>query len=171
MKKVYLVLTNTYSNISKTISTITKEKYAHSSISLDKKCNEMYSFGRKFKYFPFYGVFKKEDLNKGLFKNKKAIISIYEIEVTNKKYDNIVKKINRIKETNKGYNIIGLFLAYYRIKIHRNKYYCSEFVYEVLSSKGVNIYKKDHIRFKPMELIQDNFKKIYEGKISDFIAS
>ncbi len=170
MKKVYLVLTDTRSGIAKAIRAVTKDKYAHASISLDDKCNNMYSFGRKYRYFPFYGIFQKEKLNKGLFKNKNASISIYEIDVTDEQFDNIVKKIKKVKKTNTGYNIMGLLLAYYRVKLHRNKYYCSEFVYEVLSSKGVNIYKKNRIRFKPVELIDKNFKKIYEGKISDFIS-
>ena len=170
MKKVYLVLTDTRSGIAKAIRAVTKDKYAHASISLDDKCNNMYSFGRKYRYFPFYGIFQKEKLNKGLFKNKNASISIYEIDVTDEQFDNIVKKIKKVKKTNTGYNMMGLLLAYYRVKLHRNKYYCSEFVYEVLSSKGVNIYKKNHIRFKPVELIDKNFKKIYEGKISDFIS-
>ncbi len=171
MKKVYLVLTQTYSGLAKTIKVLTKEEYSHASISLDSKCKEMYSFGRKYRYFPFYGIFQHEDLRKGLFKNKNALISIYEIDVSNDQYDKIVKKIKKIKNTNNGYNIIGLLLAYFRIKLNRNKYYCSEFVYEVLSSNGVDIYDKNKIRFQPMELIKKNFKNIYEGKISDFIAS
>ena len=171
MKKVYLVLTQTYSGIAKTIKVITHEKYSHASLSLDPKCEEMYSFGRKYKYFPFYGIFKQENLNKGLFKKRGALISIYEIDITEDQYNKIKSNIMNIKKTNKGYNIIGLLLAYFKIKLHRNKYYCSEFVYEVLSSKGIEIYGKDKIRFRPMELVEKNFKKIYEGEIREFIKT
>lgn len=171
MKKVYLVLTQTYSGVSKTIKLITKEKYSHASISLDSKCEEMYSFGRKYRYFPFWGIFKHENLNKGLFRNRGALMSMYEIDVSEDQYNKIVNKINKIKKTNKGYNIIGLLLAYFRIKLNRNKYYCSEFVYEVLSSNGVDIFDKNNVKFKPMELIKKNFKKVYEGEIKEFINS
>ncbi len=171
MKKVYLILTQTYSGLARTIKVFTHDKYSHASISLDSKCNEMYSFGRKYRYFPFYGIFKQENLNKGLFKNKGALISIYEIDITEEQYNKIKNNILNIKKTNKGYNIIGLLLAYFRIKLHRNKYYCSEFVYEVLSGKGVDIYSKEQIRFRPMELIEKNFKKIYEGEIREFIKT
>ena len=169
MKKVYLVLTQTYSGVSKTIKYITHDKYSHASISFDPKCEEMYSFGRKYRYFPLIGIFLKEELTKGLFKNKGALISIYEIDITEEQFEKIRNKVNKIKRTNRGYNIIGLLLAYFRIKLHRNKYYCSEFVYEVFSSKGVDIYDKNNIKFKPMELVKKNFKKIYEGTITDFI--
>ena len=70
-------------------------------------------------------------------------MAICEIRVTKEQYDNIKKRILEIKDTNQGYNIVGLLLAYFRIKLHRNKYYCSEFVYEVLSSDGVEIIERD----------------------------
>ena len=171
-KKIYIVLTQTYTTIARIIKSITKDKYSHASISLDIKCNNMYSFGRKYIYFPFYGIFLKEDLRKGLFiRNKNALIAIYEIKVTKKQYNKIKDKIKEIELNNKGYNIIGLLLAHFRIKLHRRKYYCSEFVYEVLSNKEIEIYNKENTLFKPEELITNNrFVKIFEGKIRDYIA-
>ena len=84
--------------------------------------------------------------------------------------NNINKLKKELKNNNRGYNIIGLLLAYFRIKLHRNKYYCSEFVYEVLSSDNINVLDKNKILFKPEELVKDNnFNMIYEGKIRDFI--
>ena len=171
-KKIYIVLTQTYTTIARIIKSITKDKYSHASISLDIKCNNMYSFGRKYIYFPFYGIFLKEDLRKGLFiRNKNALIAIYEIKVTKKQYNKIKDKIKEIELNNKGYNIIGLLLAHFRVKLHRRKYYCSEFVYEVLSNKEIEIYNKENTLFKPEELITNNkFVKIFEGKIRDYIA-
>lgn len=171
-KKIYIVLTQTYTTIARIIKSITKDKYSHASISLDIKCNNMYSFGRKYIYFPFYGIFLKEDLRKGLFiRNKNALVVIYEIKVTKKQYNKIKDKIKEIELNNKGYNIIGLLLAHFRVKLHRRKYYCSEFVYEVLSNKEIEIYNKENTLFKPEELITNNkFVKIFEGKIRDYIA-
>lgn len=170
-KKIYVVLTQTYSNIARTIKFFTKDTYSHASIAFDKNCNEMYSFGRKYKYFPFYGIFKEENLNKGLFTNKKSLIAIYEINVTPYQYKKIKQKVKEISKNNKGYNIVGLILAKFKIKLHRNKYYCSEFVYEVLSSDKINIYDKNKTLFRPEELIiNDSFIKIFEGKIRDFVS-
>ena len=171
-KKVYIVLTQTYTTLARIIKTITKDKYSHASLSLDPKCDKMYSFGRKYIYFPFYGIFLKEDLRKGLFsRNKNALVAIYEINVTDYQYNKIKEKIKEIELNNKGYNIIGLLLAHFRVKLHRKKYYCSEFVYEVLSNKEIEIYNKENTLFKPEELITNNkFVKIFEGKIRDYIA-
>lgn len=128
----------------------------------------MYSFGRKYIYFPFYGIFLKEDLRKGLFsRNKNALVAIYEINVTDYQYN----KIKEIYLDNKGYNIMGLLLAHFRIKLHRKKYYCSEFVYEVLSNNKVKVLDNKKTLFKPEELIENKgFDKIFEGKIKDYIA-
>ena len=171
-KKVYIVLTQTYTTLARIIKSITKDKYSHVSLSLDSKCDKMYSFGRKYIHFPFYGIFLKEDLRKGLvIRNKNALVVIYEIKVTKKQYNKIKDKIKEIELNNKGYNIIGLLLAHFRIKLHRRKYYCSEFVYEVLSNKEIEIYNKENTLFKQEELITNNkFVKIFEGKIRDYIA-
>lgn len=170
-KKVYVVLTQTYSVLARTIKIVSKEKYSHASLSLDKNCEEMYSFGRKYTNFPFYGIFKREYLDEGLFaKNKNSLIAIYELNISDKQYKEIKKQIKKVKETNKGYNIMGLLLAMFKIKLHRDKYYCSEFVYEVLSNEKVNVFDKENVIFKPEDLVEsDKFNIIYEGKIRDFI--
>ena len=56
------------------------------------------------------------------------------------------------------------------IKLHRNKYYCSEFVYEVLSSDGIDILDKKEVLFQPEEIISgiSNYNLIYEGEIKNF---
>ena len=171
-KKVYIVLTQTYTTLARIIKSITKDKYSHASLSLDPKCDKMYSFGRKYIYFPFYGIFLKEDLRKGLFsRNKNALVAIYEINVTEYQYNKIKEKIKEIYQDNKGYNITGLLLAHFRIKLHRKKYYCSEFVYEVLSNNKVKVLDNTKTLFKPEELIENKgFNKIFEGKIRDYIA-
>ena len=91
--KIYVVLSQTHSGLAKTIKHITHEKYSHVSIAFDDKCHEMYSFGRKYRYFPFWGIFKREYLNEGLFLNKNANMAICEINVTKTQYDNIKKRI------------------------------------------------------------------------------
>ena len=170
-KKIYIVLTQTYTGIARTIKTITRNKYSHVSISFDKKCDHMYSFGRKWDWFPFIGIFKIEDIRKGLFQNNpNALIGIYEITVNEYKYKKIKKKIKEIENDNKGYNIIGLLLAEFRIKLNRKKYYCSEFVFEVLSSKKVNLVNSDNVLFRPEEIVSGTTNKlIYEGFIRDYL--
>lgn len=170
MKRIYIVFSQTNTIISKILKFITKDEYNHVSLTFNENCKEMYSFGRKYTYFALIGCFNTEDICKGLYKIKSnSKMAIYSLTVTDDQYLSIVNKINYIKLNSKGYNIIGLLLAYFRIKLNRNKYYCSEFVYDVLSDKNVNILDKDNILFKPCELKKINgLHLIYEGRIRDY---
>ena len=96
-------------------------------------------------------------------------MAIYKLNVTDDQYENVIEKINNIAKSSKGYNILGLLLAKFRIRLNRNKYYCSEFVYNVLSDSCVNILDKDKEIFKPMELsCIDGLELLYEGKVSEY---
>lgn len=170
-KKIYIVFSQTNTILSRTIKLFTKNEYSHVSISFNKKCQTMYSFGRKYDTNPFYGVFKQENINNGLFKKNNAKIAIYEINVSPKIYNNIKKNIKDIEKDNKGYNTIGLLLAIFDFRIERKKYYCSEFVYNVLAKDNVNLIKKTKKSIKP-QYIKDNIKNlnlIYKGTVNNYI--
>ena len=47
MKKIYILLMHTNTYPSKFVKFMTKYKYSHVALSLDKNCNTLYSFGRK----------------------------------------------------------------------------------------------------------------------------
>jgi len=171
-KKVYLVFSQTNTILSKIIKFITKNEYSHVSISFDKECKTMYSFGRKYDINPFYGIFKIENISKGLFKKSNAKIAIYELEVKEKVYENIKTNIKKIEQENEGYNILGLLLAIFGFRIKRKKYYCSEFVYQVLSDNNVNLIKKTNKCIRPI-YIYDNIsdlKLIYSGRVNNYIS-
>lgn len=169
-KKIYIVFSQTNTVLSKVIKLITRNKYSHVSISFDKRCETMYSFGRKYDINPFYGIFKVENINAGLFKRNNAEIAIYEIEVTGIVYKNIKRNIKMIENENRGYNIIGLLLAIFDFRIDRKKYYCSEFVYNVLSRDNVGLIKKTKKSIRP-QYIMDNIKDlnlVYCGRVNNY---
>lgn len=167
---IYIVLTQTYTLLARTIMIVTKEEYSHASISFNKSCTKMYSFARKYPRNPIIGVFKEESINKDLFQmQKKSRIAIYEIKTTKDKFILIKNKIKEIENNNKGYNVIGLFLASLGIKTNRKKYYCSEFVYKVLSDEKIKILNERNKAVKPRDLITEKCKLIYEGKVSDYV--
>lgn len=170
-KKIYIVFSQTNTLLARIIRFITKNEYSHVSISFDEKCRTMYSFGRKYVNNPFYGVFKIENINDGIFKKTNAKVAIYEVEVSEEKYENIKKNIKEVEKNNKGYNIFGLILAIFDYRIARKKYYCSEFIYNVLSDDNVKIIKKTDKSIRP-QYIKDNIensKLIYTGRVNNYI--
>ena len=88
MRSIYLVMSQTGSILSKTIKKVTGDEYNHISISLDDKLNCMYSFGRKYTYNPFIGVFVVESINKGAFlRFNKTKCKVIEVVLTEEQYD------------------------------------------------------------------------------------
>ncbi len=172
-KKIYIVLSQSYTVLSRIIKKITKEKYSHVSISFDKECTSMYSIGRRYTHWPFSGIYRRESIYEGVYKaNKKSEVLVYELKVNNREYENIIKCLDKYGKPSKGYNLIGLILVLFNKKIDRNKYYCSEFIYKVLSDDTVNIFPKTDNVVKPMDFIKINgLKKVYEGKVIDYIQN
>ncbi len=168
----YVILSYTGTLLSKAIRHYSGDKYVHASLSFDPSLSLMYSFGRRYPSNPIIAGYVHEDINQGLFMNmKNTVIQIYETEITEEQKQRLMDKINEF-DANKRlykYNLLGLleFKLNKTIKIDKRKYFCSEFVSEVLRYAGLITSKKPDGLMKPKDLIRGrHFKKIYEGKLS-----
>ena len=140
-RKLYIVVSQTGTALSRILKVLTGAKYNHASLSLEESLVPMYSFGRKYPCNPFWGAFVREYPDKGTFgrfRNTEA--QVLALPCTQAQYDAIRERIEKMwREREKyHYNYGGLFLAYFSKK-HRRKhhYYCSEFVREILERSGV----------------------------------
>jgi len=170
-KKIYIVLTYTGTFLSKMIKIFTHAEYCHVSLSLDKKLNKMYSFGRLNPYNPFIGGFVHEGINIGTFKRfKRTKAEIYSIEITNKQYNIIKQKIKKI-EVNKDeykFNRLGLFLAAINYKYSREKsFYCSEFVKFLIEYAEIDMDLPNIIKPNDFKKIIES-KSLYKGKLRNY---
>lgn len=172
-KNIYLVFSNTGTILSKCIYLYTKDKYVHVSISFDDSFEKMYSFGRIYPSIPFIGGFVKENLKDGVYKrfeNSKCVI--YKVSVSNDQYDLLKEELNKFINSDRkyGYNLIGLLGVALQRPIKRsNRYFCSEFVSQLLINS--NIYNSDKCPslIKPSDLLEINHKEfIYEGLINNY---
>lgn len=171
MNKIYVVLTRTGTFLSKLIKVYTKDEFTHSSISLDKDLNQMYSFGRLNPYNPFYGGFVHEGINWGTFKRfKRTEVAIYELEISEEKYEKAKKIIEDIEKNKSKYsfNVIGLFLiAIKKKRVKENTFYCAEFVKHILNESEINTKWPDLIRPESFKSIEDK-KLIYKGLLREY---
>lgn len=171
MNKIYIVLTRTGTFLSKLIKVYTKDEFTHSSISLDKALNQMYSFGRLNPYNPFYGGFVHEGIKWGTFKRfKKTEVAIYELEIPEDKYEKAKKIIEDIEKNKSKYsfNVIGLFLiAIKKKRVKENTFYCAEFVKHILNESEINTKWPDLIRPESFKSIEDK-KLIYKGLLREY---
>ena len=171
MKKIYIILTNSGTILSRVIKLYTRKEYTHVSISLDKRLRKMYSFGRLNPYNPFIGGFVHESKNHGTFKRfVNTTTCIYSIEVEDEQYDKIKQAIKEVKKQRRKYkfNILGLFAVALHLKIKtKDSFYCAEFVKEVLQRANMasglpNIIKPEDFKYL------ENMNIEYKGMLRDY---
>lgn len=166
MKKIYILLTATGTVFAKTIRLYNHTKYSHASISLDKNCNKMYSFGRTYVNNPFIGSFQEEQKNKNVFgKFSNIPCELLEINVTDEQYEQ-VKEIIKSME-GKKYNKLGLLCRLLHIPLERkSKYFCSEFVAYTLKESNIYDFHKPLNFVDPHEFANIPIAKtIYTGNL------
>ena len=168
MKKIYIILSHSGSIPSKFVKTFTHFKYSHVSISLKSNISIMYSFGRKRLNNPLNGGFiieKKKGPFYKKFKNTSCLI--LELEINNTEYKKLIKELKKYKDKINiyKYDIFGVVLSIFNIKIDREKYsMCSQFVGNLLTDSG--IYKLNKKIIRPIDFMDlPNKKIIYEGKL------
>ncbi|MCK9287838.1 MAG: hypothetical protein WDA14_04930 [Sphaerochaetaceae bacterium] len=168
---IYLVFTKTGTWLSKLIYTFSHIKYAHSSISFDNSLTHMYSFGRTNADNPFSGGFVSENLYAGVYKKyANCECLICRVKVTDEQYDalrQLVKTFLQDKEKY-GYNFIGLIGVLLNTPIKRkNRYFCSQFISEILMHSKVFTNPKVPELCSMRELLTiENLEKVYEGYVN-----
>ncbi len=140
-KKIYIVMTQTGTFLSRLLKFLSKDAYNHASVALDDGLEEMYSFGRLNAYNPFVGGFVKESPNYGTFKRfSNTDTMIVTLEVTCKQYESVKNMLSKmyLEKEKYHYNYKGLFAAFFGKQIKEiNRFYCSEFVKHVLTENGI----------------------------------
>lgn len=170
--KIYVVLSQTGTMLSRIIKKRTKAEFCHSSISFREDLSELYSFGRKLPWFAFWGTFVNESPHRATFKRfKNTVVCVLEIEVGEEKYEEIYNFVMNMWENKKmyHYNYLGLYLA--AIKVARKKkncFYCSEFVAYVLEQCGV--VEKGFFKpiIEPVAFLDVPHKEIYRGNFQEY---
>ncbi|HEY8389725.1 MAG TPA: hypothetical protein VIL26_02040 [Clostridia bacterium] len=172
-KKIYILLTKTTSIFSRIISIFTGDKYTHSSISLDKSLDKMYSFGRKRTYNPFLGGFTEEHINYGVYMFSPNVpCVVLELDVTNEQYENIKKSLEYFVANKKKYkyNYRTLYNHLFSsVKRSKNRFACSEFVYYILYSNNVLDFKIPIGAIRPQTFLDAlSDKIIYKGNLHKY---
>lgn len=172
-KELYIVISQTGTVISRILKFITGAEYNHASLCLNRDLKLMYSFGRKVPFFPLPSGFVEESPNFGTFKyfsNTKVLVLALKVECD--QYSAIEKYINDMvtQKNTYGYNYLGLFLAGLKIchKSH-NRYYCSEFIRDVLKLHNINGTEKIAGIVQPVHFLNlPDITRIYCGKLKNY---
>ena len=174
-KSMYLVISQSGSIVSRIIKFLTSAPYNHVAISLNKELKPMYSFARVKPWNPVIGGYVAESPGRGTLKRfPDTKVIVLELKVTEKQFKNIKHKLRMMLKYRKRYryNYLGLFLAYVNIPYKGNhRYYCSEFVQEVLTDNHVEGYTELSGIVQPIHFLNyPHAKVIYHGKLTDYKA-
>lgn len=178
-KKIYIVLSQTNTLISKLIHVFSTERYAHSSIAFDIMLKDMYSFGRKSLWNYLNAGFLKETVDTGVFwlHRDEALCKVMELEVTAEQYENALKEVAKFADTDKdvhyGYNFTGLLAAGFGYPLKRKKsFFCSQFVAYIIKQSGIANFDIPWELVRPHDIqALPGMKFIYEGLLSDYPAA
>lgn len=173
-KYVYLVLSHPQSVVSDIIHMVTREPYTHSALALSPELSPMFSFGRKYSRFPFYGKYRKERFTDKFYRRCTHVPGrIIAIPVTDDQQNRVEKKLNDFWENRKElkYNVRGLFLNAVGIADSRPAHYtCSQFVSETLDEAGICDFDSPYSLIRPIDLSNLDGKVIYEGDLKDYVC-
>lgn len=170
--RIFVVISQTGTILSRVLKVLTGAKYNHASIGLYEDLELMYSFGRLNPYNPFYGGFVEESPHFGTFKRfKNTDILVLSIDVGKNTHDEMLSTIQNMKSHRKEYhyNYKGLFLAPFNICSKKDKrYYCSEFVKDIMQDFGVEGSEKIPDIVKPIHFLDLPADVLYEGKLKHY---
>ncbi len=172
-KKLYIVISQSGTLPSRVLRRITGADYNHVSISLRSDLRKMYSFGRRYKYYPFWGGFVSESPTSGTFgRFPETRVKVLALEVTEEQFDAISATINTMfkKRRRYHYDYLGVGLAYFKIRRHsEHSYYCSEFIKELLLQHGVQAADALPKVVQPIHFLDIPAAEIvYAGRLRDY---
>ena len=174
MKKIYLFISSRITNVSKIIGFFTHSPSTHSTLSLNDKFDEMYTFSRKgMKMFP--SGFVKENIRTNILKKREeCLCRVYEIPVSEEQYENLEREIKKYEaeEEKYKYAVLGIFLCFFRInKTFKYKRFCSQFVSELLrDGAGIEL-PYEPCLMRPKDFLKlDCTRLVYQGTIRDLAA-
>ncbi len=168
--EIYIVFTDTKTNLAKMIKNCTRYPFSHVSLSFTKDLSQMYSFGRKETNNAFIAGFVKEDVRDPLF--QRAECAVCKMEISDESYAQIlayVERMDREKDSFK-YNFTGLFAIVINYNFNRkNAYFCSQFVTEALAAGDVRLADKPCALMSPRDIFaSDGMKMIYRGEMRNY---
>ncbi len=172
---VYIFLVRTNSVFSNIISLFTRTKYTHASIGFDSQCSCLYSFARIHTLLPIPAGFVRESTKTGLLSlNPNAPCAVYRVNVTEQAYEDLWAHLQKMYLNKKryGYHYLGPVFCFFGLPIRvKNKYFCSQFVAELLSRYRIAKLKKPASLYHPRDIAElSELTPIFEGKLSELSA-
>ncbi|MCL2493013.1 MAG: hypothetical protein FWF33_03105 [Clostridiales bacterium] len=161
-KSVYVLLTKQHSVTSILVRLFTLNEYTHSSIALERD-GSFYSFN------PGRGFTVERPIGK---KRSGTPCRLYRLEVSDQTFQEIESRIHWFLDNPQQYkfNYVGMVFTILRIPVgFENRYFCSQFVSEMLSTTGAASLRTRPNYYLPRHFLRESGLKLsYAGEASGF---
>lgn len=170
MPSIYLLLSRTDTLFARAMHGVTRNRYTHVSIALDRELTQMYSFARRYEHWPLPAGFIREYLHQGVYgRCEDADSLVLELSVTAKAYKFIQDRLEKMERCKEAYNydVLGLALSGLGIPHQRrNKYVCSQFVAQTLQDAGALTLPCHPSLVRPQDFASMSaFHVVYQGPL------
>lgn len=175
-KYIYIVLSKTDTLLGRMIQNKLGVYYNHCSISLDKNLDAIYSFGRKELKNFFRAGFVRESKSSGFFlQHCNSNIIVLKLSVSSNQWQQVNLIINEFKSQSEcyKYSALGLLYCYFGIPVKREyKYFCSQFVAELLKQADIYCFEKPESLVRPHDFLDlSHGQVIYKGEIGKYYVA
>lgn len=170
---IYIIVSRTDTVLGRMIRKSLGVPFNHCSIATDQSLSCFYSIGRKGIYNPLRAGFVEESKDAGFFKiHSNAQIAVLRVAVTEEQLHALEESLAEFqaKAAQINYSLLGLVYCYFGISTKReNKYFCSQFVAELLQSAGIELLHKPPTLTRPHDFLQlPEAESIYTGTFQNY---
>ena len=149
-------MTRTSSILSRLIARLTRAAYTHAALSLDDEFEETYSFTRRNPRLILPAGLARENLWRGLyFARRDPPCRVYRLRMTEDEYERICRRVREMyaERERYHYNYLGVAANYFGHHYSTpRRFFCSEFVAEMLERAQVYTFKKSVAHYIPNRL-------------------
>ncbi len=154
--KVYVILMHTGTGPSRLVRRVTHYPYSHVGLSLNKTCDDIYSFGRRKLSNFLNGGFTRQASSDDFFtKYSNTKCRIFELDVTDEQHGRLQAVLDEFTKYSERYryDFCGLIIrTLFHIPVtFKNRYVCSHFVAEALRQSGIYDFGFATCKAKPQD--------------------
>lgn len=173
MKTIYLLLTCSRTLFSQSIRLLTTSPYTHVALSLDGVC--FYSFGRKNPYLPYpAGLVQEMRVDGYLRRFPHTRCVLLSLDVSEDAYRRLEVRLSQMIVSSKyyRYNLLGAMLCGLGIAYERRRrYFCSQFVGELLTKSDAALLPKVPSLMQPMDYaFLPGVQVLYTGRVGELLS-
>ena len=175
MNTIYILLTRSGTLLSNLVHLFTGDPFTHASISFDPTLQPLYSSARKNGETMFPAGPCQEYFHRGFYRKHRHIpCALYALDVAQEQYELAIEEMERIIDHSDDYhfNILGLLLCRLNIPMRRtNKFFCSQFVAEILLRSDSLPLPKVPSLMRPMDYTcLPGVSCLYRGTLRELVA-